>query len=185
MKKALFISVTVLVVAVATWIAVGRGGASPPLEGWMAQFTLNDPPRPAPETEFRTIEGDRVTLAAFKGKTVLVNFWATWCLPCIREMPSLDRLQASFDRESFEILAVSVDRGGAEIVLPFLKKLKIKTLTPYLDRRMALARAFGIPGMPTSYLIDAEGRVVGSLPGIAEWDSPEAKALVRYYMEKE
>ncbi len=185
MKKALFISVTVLGVAAATWVATGWGGASPPLEGWMAQFTLNDPPRPAPETEFHTIEGDRVTLAAFKGKTVLVNFWATWCMPCIREMPSLDRLQAAFDRKSFEILAVSVDRGGAEIVIPFLKKLKIKTLTPYLDRRMALARAFAIPGMPTSYLIDAEGRVVGSLPGIAEWDSPEAKALVRFYVEKE
>lgn len=184
MKRLLFISVTVLGAAVAAWLVVGLPDDGPPLEGWMAQFMLNDPPLPAPETAFQTVAGEPVTLAAFKDKVVLVNFWATWCVPCIREMPSLDRLQASFDKEKFLILAVSVDRGGAEKAVPFLKKHGIKNLTTLLDRRMRLASALGVPGMPTSFLLDRDGRVVGSLPGIAEWDSSEALALVQYYIDK-
>jgi thiol-disulfide isomerase/thioredoxin len=184
MKALLSISVVVLGAAVAAWFVIGFGGDNPPLEGWMAQFTLNDPPPPAPETELQTVAGKPVTLAAFKDKVVLVNFWATWCIPCVREMPSLDRLQASFDKKDFLILAVSVDRGGAEVVPPFLKKHGIKNLTPLLDRRMRLASALRVPGMPTSFLLNREGQVVGSLPGIAEWDSPEAIALVRHYIAK-
>ncbi len=184
MKVLSFISVTVLGAAVAVWLVVASAGDTPPLEGWMAQFMLNDPPLPAPETELLTVAGEPVTLAAFKNKVVLVNFWATWCVPCVREMPSLDRLQAAFDEEKFLILAVSVDRGGAEKVTPFLAKHGIKNLTPLLDRRMRLASALRVPGMPTSFLLDREGRVLGSLPGIAEWDSPEAKALVQYYLDR-
>ena len=183
MKIALFISVTVLGAAIAVWLVVGSAANAPPLGGWMAQFTLNDPPRPAPETELRTVAGEPVTLAAYKDKVVLVNFWATWCVPCVREMPSLDRLQAAFDKEKFLILAVSVDRGGAAKVTPFLKKHGIENLTPLLDQRMRLASALGVPGMPTSFLLDREGRVLGSLPGIAEWDSPEAKALIQHYLK--
>lgn len=184
MQKLLFISVTVIGAAVAVWVVLAMQGGGPPREGWMAQFKLNDPPLPAPETPFETVAGEPVTLTAFKDKVVLVNFWATWCAPCVREMPSLDRLQASFDKEKFVILAVSVDRGGAEKVTPFLEKHGIRNLTPLLDRRMRLAGAFSVSGMPTSYLLDREGRIVGSLPGVAEWDSPEAKALVRFYLEK-
>lgn len=184
MKLLSFITVTVLGAAVAVWFVIGSAADQPPLEGWMAQFTLNDPPLPAPETELQTIAGEPVTLATYKDKIVLVNFWATWCVPCVREMPSLDRLQASFDKDEFLILAVSVDRGGSAKVVPFLKKHGIENLTTVLDQRMRLASALRVPGMPTSFLLDRDGRVVGSLPGIAEWDSDEAKALVRFYLGK-
>lgn len=184
MKALLSISIIALGAAAAAWFVVTSSSDNPPLEGWMAQFTLNDPPLPAPDTELQTVAGEPVTLAAFKDKIVLVNFWATWCVPCVREMPSLDRLQASFDKKDFLILAVSVDRGGAKVVTPFLKKHKIENLTPVLDKRMRLAGALRVPGMPTSFLLDRDGQVVGSLPGIAEWDAPEAKALVQYYLEK-
>jgi thiol-disulfide isomerase/thioredoxin len=184
MKLLSFISVTVLGAAIAVWFVISPSANTPPLEGWMAQFTLNDPLQPAPETELRTLAGEPVTLSAFKDKIVLVNFWATWCVPCVREMPSLDRLQAAFDKEKFLILAVSVDRGGAVKVTPFLKKLGVKNLTPLLDQGMRLASKLSVAGMPTSFLLDREGRVLGSLPGIAEWDSDEAKALVRYYLDK-
>ena len=184
MKLLSFISVTVLGAALAVWFVVGSSADQPPLEGWMAQFTLNDPPLPAPETELQTVAGEPVTLATYKDKIVLVNFWATWCVPCVREMPSLDRLQASFDKDEFLILAVSVDRGGSAKVVPFLKKHGIENLTTVLDQRMRLASALRVPGMPTSFLLDRDGRVVGSLPGIAEWDSDEAKALVQYYLDK-
>lgn len=183
MKILSFISVTVLGAAVAVWFVVGSAAKTPPLEGWMAQFILNESPAPAPDTELKWVSGEPVTLAAFKDKIVLVNFWATWCVPCIREMPSLDRLQAAFDKEKFLILAVSVDRGGAAKVGPFLKKLGIENLTTLLDQRMRLASALSVPGMPTSFLLDRDSRVIGSLPGIAEWDSDEAKALVQFYLD--
>ncbi len=184
MKALLSIFIIVLGASAAAWFVIDSSSDNPPLEGWMAQFTLNDPPLPAPETELQTVAGEPVTLAAFKNKVVLVNFWATWCVPCVREMPSLDRLQASFDKKDFLILAVSVDRGGAKVVPPFLKKHEIKNLTPLLDRRMRLASALRVPGMPTSFLLNQEGLVVGSLPGIAEWDSSEAKTLIQHYVDK-
>ena len=159
-------------------------GAQPGREGWRAQFILKAPPRPAPATAFRTADGDKVTLASFKGKVILVNFWATWCAPCIREMPSLDRLQAAIGSDAFLVIAVSEDRAGPEKALPFMKKIGIEHYTSYFDRDMALARALHLRGMPTSYLIDGTGDVVGSLTGIAEWDAPEAVALIRYYVER-
>ena len=184
MKLLSFISVTVLGAAFAVWLVIGLVADQPPLEGWMTQFTLNDPPLPAPESELRTVVGEPVTLAAYKDKIVLVNIWATWCVPCVREMPSLDRLQASFDKEKFLILAVSVDREGAVKVVPFLKKHGIRNITTLLDQSMRLASALRVSGMPTSFMLDRNGRVVGSLVGIAEWDSKEAIALVRHYLEK-
>ena len=166
MKLLSFISVTVLGAAFAVWLVIGLVADQPPLEGWMTQFTLNDPPLPAPESELRTVAGEPVTLAAYKDKIVLVNFWATWCVPCVREMPSL------------------VDREGAVKVVPFLKKHGIRNITTLLDQSMRLASALRVSGMPTSFLLDRNGRVVGSLVGIAEWDSKEAIALVRHYLEK-
>ena len=171
-----------VMLAVTITAAPGPASAQPVLEGWMAQFILNDPPRPGPPTVFRTGAGDKVTLASFKGKVILVNFWATWCAPCIREMPSLDRLQAAIGQVNFKIVAVSVDRAGPEKALPFLNKLAIKHYTSYFDRDMALASALHLRGMPTSYLIDGKGNVIGSLTGIAEWDAPESVALIRYYI---
>jgi len=164
-------------------------GAGPPRDGWMQQFTLIDPPLPAPQTEFRTADGAATTLAAFRGKVVLVNFWATWCAPCIREMPTLGRLQAALGGDRFTVAAVSIDRGGARVAQSFLKKLDAKNpgvgaLPLYLDGKMALAAALGVRGMPTTFLLDRDGRLVGQLTGIAEWDSPEAQALIRYYIDQ-
>jgi peroxiredoxin len=99
-------------------------------------------------------------------------------------MPSIDRLAAAIESDDFVIVAVSEDRKGAEVAVPFLKKLGIENFTTYVDTRMQLARGFRLIGMPTTYLIDREGRIVGSLSGTAEWDSPEAVALVRELLDQ-
>ena len=158
--------------------------AMPPLDGWMQQFTLNDPPLPVPDTAVRNGDGGSVRLADFKGRVVLVNFWATWCAPCIREMPSLDRLQAAMGGDGFTVFAVNEDRNGAEVAAPFLEKLGVKNLGINLDDKMAFARSLGVRGLPASFLVDRSGRIVGALHGLAEWDSDEAKALIRFYMER-
>ncbi|MEX2616843.1 MAG: TlpA disulfide reductase family protein [Alphaproteobacteria bacterium] len=179
MKKLSFITAIILGFAVAA-----PGIAAPPQDGSMAQFSRNDPLLPAPDVEFLNAAGEALTLSAFRGKVVLVNFWATWCAPCIREMPSLDRLKAKIGDNDFEIVAISEDRKGAEVAIPFLKKLGIENFTSYFDTRMKLARGFGLIGMPTTYLIDREGNIVGSLSGTAEWDSPEAVATVRELLDR-
>jgi len=114
---------------------------------------------------------------------VLVNFWATWCIPCIREMPSLDALQEKLGGEKFVIVAVSVDHLGFPKITPFLERLGIKRLTVLLDQKRALYSKLGGQGLPTTWLLDHEGTVRGYLEGPAEWDGKEAQALIRYYLD--
>lgn len=158
--------------------------AQPPLGPEMADFTPIQPPRPAPETGFTDESGKSLTLADLRGKVLLVNLWATWCAPCVEEMPALDALQAKLGGRDFQVLAVSTDRGGAKQVRPFYEKHGLKRLAIYLDPKTALTRALGAKGLPTSILIDREGKMVGQLVGAAAWDSLDAVALIRHYMEK-
>jgi thiol-disulfide isomerase/thioredoxin len=158
---------------------------APPLEGAFGDnFNPLDPPIPAPPDAFADLEGHAVRLADFKGRVVLLNFWATWCAPCIREMPSLDRLQAALKARGLSVLAVSLDRGGAKVIVPFAKRLRLEHIGLYHDATGALVKAFGITGLPTSFLIDRRGRIVGAYPGPAEWDGPEARALIEHYLRQ-
>jgi thiol-disulfide isomerase/thioredoxin len=146
-----------------------RADAPPALVGSFAQFTAND------------ANGKPTSLADFRGRVVLLNFWATWCGPCVAEMPSLDRLEAALGGEDFIVVAVSEDRNPA-VVEPFFAEHQIGHLAQYHDPGGALASAFGIRGLPTSAVIDRKGNVVGRIEGAAEWDSAQAKALIRHYM---
>lgn len=161
------------------------GADEPPLTGVFADnFTLLTPPVPAPQTPFQRADGQAVNLGAFRGRVVLLNFWATWCAPCVREMPSLDRLQARLEAEGVTVVAVSQDVAGLEVVQPFFDRLNLKNLDVYLDPEGRLALRLGIRGLPTTLLIDRDGRVVGGLEGPAEWDSKDAVSLVRYYLRQ-
>ncbi|MEE8226331.1 MAG: TlpA disulfide reductase family protein, partial [Kiloniellales bacterium] len=115
-------------------------------------------------------------------RVVLLNFWATWCAPCIREMPSLDRVQAQFEEAGLTVVAVSEDFAGVPVVQPFFERLKLEHLQVYLDVESALAKELGVRGLPTTLLIDRQGRLVGGLEGPAEWDEDDAVALIRYYL---
>ncbi len=158
---------------------------APPLLGAFGDnFTLLYPSVPAPQEAFAALDGARVRLADFKGRVVLLNFWATWCAPCILEMPSLDRLQAALGDRGLAVLAVSIDRGGAKVIRPFAKRLGLEHLGLYHDDKGALFKAFGVTGLPTTFLIDRQGGVVGVYPGPAEWDGPEARVLIEHYLRQ-
>ena len=157
--------------------------AEPPLQGIFADnFILLDQPTPAPSIPFWGLDGGETGLAAFTGDLVLLNCWATWCAPCIREMPSLDRLQSELAADGLRVVAVSVDRGGQAVIDPFLSELGLRNLTVLMDPKFEGARAFVVRGLPATFLIDRQGRIVGGLEGPAEWDSPEAMELMRYYL---
>ncbi len=125
---------------------------------------------------FETPGGETVTLASFRGKPVLLNLWATWCAPCVAEMPTLDAAAATLG-DTVTVLAVSQDLQGAAKVDPFFAKAKFRALEPYRDQQMALSLAFQA-NLPTTVLIDKEGREVWRLTGTRDWNSPESRALI-------
>lgn len=151
-----------------------------PARAAIGKFTALVQPRPAPDVNFAGTSGATQSLAALRGRVVLVNFWATWCAPCIKEMPSLVRLQAKLG--DLAVLAVSEDRRGAELVEPFLAKYQLTGLATFLDPKNTVGHAFGVEGLPTSILIDRDGRIVGELQGAAEWDSPAMLKLIGDYL---
>jgi len=156
---------------------------TPPPEPSEFPFDLLDPPRPLPELRFVDGEGRPLTLADFSGKVILLNLWATWCIPCLREMPTLDRLQAKLGGPRFQVVVLSIDVGGLPVVEKFYRALKLKALDIYVDKTARAMIALGVAGIPTTLLIDRQGREIGRLAGPAEWDSKEATKAIRRYLE--
>jgi thiol-disulfide isomerase/thioredoxin len=180
-----FLAVVAIVAVIAGAVAIvlgsrGGNGSAPPLAGTVAHFSLATPRPPAPAVALGGVEGAAVPLSALKGKVVLVNFWATWCAPCLEEMPALDRLQARIGRDDFLVAAVSIDRGGRDTAVPWLEDHGVKNLTLYLDPQSRAALAFRVTELPVSVILDRAGNIVGRMVGPAEWDAPEALALVRH-----
>ena len=143
----------------------------------MGQFSPAAPPLPAPEVAFTDIKGNPAGFAGLRGKPVVVNLWATWCQPCLREMPSLERLQEKLAGK-LTVAAISQDRGGEKAVTPYLAKLGLDKVRIYLDPKSEVGKAFGVRGLPTSIVLDAEGREVGRVEGAAEWDSATMLAVL-------
>lgn len=122
---------------------------------------------------FASADGKTLTLKDFSGKAVLLNIWATWCPPCRKEMPSLDRLQSLKGSADFEVVALSIDKGGAGQVKPFFDEIGIQRLQMYLDAPGVSMQALKIVGLPTTILIGKDGRELARWVGPREWDEPE------------
>jgi thiol-disulfide isomerase/thioredoxin len=151
--------------------------------GEVAAFQVARSLEPAPMLAFEDPEGRRRTLADYQGRTVLLNLWATWCEPCRREMPALDRLQSELGGPNFEVVAVNIDTRNLEKPKAWLVETGVKKLAYYSDREARifqdLRRAGQAEGMPTTLLIDARGCRLGTMAGPAEWSSPDGIALIR------
>lgn len=147
--------------------------------GAMKNFTFTDPPKPIADGEFKDLDDKPASFAAFRGKLTLVNLWATWCVPCRKEMPGLDKLAEKLGGEKFQVVVLALDRAGATKVKAFLDEVGVKHAKPYVDQTTRLGRALGAFGMPTTILIDPQGREIGRLVGEAEWDTPDAVKLIQ------
>lgn len=158
--------------------------AAPPRVGWMKKFMPAADPAPLPATGFTEQDGTMRTLKDFGGRLVLMNFWATWCGPCVREMPSLERLQEKLGSRDFTVIALSEDRTGWEKITPFREKLGLTALPLFHDVGSRMMFGAKVRGLPTTILIGRDGTELGRLTGDAEWDSDEAVALIRYYLGK-
>ncbi|MEQ8602275.1 MAG: TlpA disulfide reductase family protein [Marivibrio sp.] len=153
----------------------------PPTAGAMQGFVLLKRRRPASDAPFFDADGAVRHFSDFRGRTLLVNFWATWCAPCIKEMPYLAALQDDLGGPDFTVLAISQDRGGPEVAEPFVRdRLGLPALPLYYDPKLTLGRDMGVRGLPTTFAVDKRGRTVGYLAGLADWSGPDAKALLRH-----
>ena len=154
----------------------------PLAHGEIAALAVAKTPHPAPALSFAT-NGEKRTLADFHGRAVLLNLWATWCVPCRAEMPALDRLQAKAGGSGFEVVAVNVDTARLERPAAFLNEIGVKSLKRYADPSgdafETLRLAGAALGLPTTLLIDADGCELGIVAGPANWDSPDALAAVK------
>lgn len=160
--------------AAALWVAItSSAAAEPPERVGPNGFLLWESPRDVSEISFEDGDGTPLTLADFEGKLILLNIWATWCGPCREEMPTLDALQAELGGTDFEVVALSIDRKGIEVVNEFYQEVGIEHLEPYVDQTGMASADLGAVGIPTTLLLDRQGKEVGRLVGEAEWDTPE------------
>lgn len=132
-----------------------------------------------PPITFTDAEGKAHTPADFAGQGLVINLWATWCPPCVAEMPALDRAAAALAADRIVVLPLSSDRGGLNTVQAFYERTGVRNLRIWLDARGAAARALGARGLPTTVIVDRQGREQARLEGDAAWDAPEFLALIR------
>jgi thiol-disulfide isomerase/thioredoxin len=155
---------------------------APLARGEVAALTLNQNPQRLPDLAFLDADGNPVKLSDFRGRTVLLNLWATWCVPCRKEMPALDQL-AREAGDKFEVVAINLDTGDRQKPKRFLSEIGVTKLAYYEDPSTGvfqeLKRIGRAPGLPTSILIDGQGCEIGYLAGPAEWASADALTLVR------
>ena len=154
----------------------------------MAAVNVAKSPLKVPNLAFEDAAGKKLTLADFKGKTVLLNLWATWCVPCRKEMPTLDALEQKLGSPDFQVVAVNIDTRDAGKPKAFLKEIGVKDLAYYADASAksfqdlkAVGRAFG---MPTTLLVDPNGCEIGTIAGPAEWASDDAVKMIKAALGK-
>ncbi len=183
MKKLIAVTLTLLMLGNPS-LASAHHQQSEPSDGTVGSFRNVSPPMVVPD--IRLVEDGRreLDLSAFRGKVVLLNLWATWCPPCVRELPALDRLQQRQGDDDFVVVPVLVDRAGMAQAEAFYQQLDIQHLGLYEGTVENVGQSYPIDVFPASFFIDRQGRVVSFLRSLADWDAPEADQLVEHYKQQ-
>ncbi|GGH35313.1 Thiol-disulfide isomerase or thioredoxin [Cribrihabitans marinus] len=175
-----------LIALVYTALVSGANAGSPDIaalealrEGNMKKLVFQSEPKPVSDLPFQLQDdGGEGHLADYRGKYLLLNFWATWCAPCRKEMPQLDELNAEFGGDRFEVLTLATGRNSPAGIAKFFEENGIESLPRHLDPGMKLARDMAVLGLPVTVLIDPEGQEIARMLGDAEWNSASAKAII-------
>ena len=145
--------------------------------GDMRKLQIHSASRPAPDTVFLHADGSELRLSDYRGKVVVLNFWATWCAPCRKEMPSLDKLALAMQGRNLLVLTVATGPNPVPAITAFIAETDLKNITFLRDPTSQMARAMGVMALPVTLLINPQGQEVGRLIGDADWAAPNAIAF--------
>ncbi|MCF6444351.1 TlpA disulfide reductase family protein [Nereida sp. MMG025] len=154
-------------------------GAAGLLDGSMKKLQFRSAPTPVSSVAFTSSEGAELTLQEYAGKYTVVNFWATWCAPCRKEMPMLSELQSEFGGDDFEVVTIATGRNNPMGIKSFFKEVGVGNLPRHQDAKQALARDMAVLGLPVTIIIDPSGREIARMTGDADWASPSAKDMIK------
>jgi thiol-disulfide isomerase/thioredoxin len=152
-------------------------------EGDMRKLVIHDSPRPVDAEPFTAGDGGEMTLDAFRGQVVVLNFWATWCPPCIKEMPMLDALNRDMGSDEFRVVTIATGRNSPAAMKRFFEEAQIETLPLHNDTTMAMARGMSVLGLPVTVILDREGQEIARMQGEATWDGESARAVLAAMIE--
>lgn len=179
MKKLLAAILYTGLVALANPALADLAKAEAMRDGDMKKLTFHSTPQAAGTAEFTTFDGEPISLADYQGKWVLLNFWATWCAPCRKEMPMLSELQREFGGDSFEVVTLATGRNPPPAMEAFFEEIGVDNLPLHRDPGSGLAREMGVLGLPITVILNPEGQEVARMRGDADWASDNAKDILR------
>ncbi len=147
---------------------------------------INVLPKPFPieSVNFQDADGKAIDFDQYKGKVVMINMWATWCPPCVRELPALERFKTKFDQDKFVMLPISIDQDGKQKVQPFLKSLDMGSFETYYDQKQALGAIFPLDTIPATFILNKQGELIAFVRTFVDWDDPEAVQLINRFLEQ-
>ncbi len=167
-------------------LALGANGAFADLaalkemrQGDMKKLNFHSAAKTVPEAAFEHQDGTAATLADFKGKVVVLNFWATWCAPCRKEMPMLSELQAELGGEAFEVVTLATGLNPPPAMKKFFSEIGVDNLPLHRDPKSQVARQMGVFGLPITVILDRQGQEIARLQGDADWNSDNARAIIQ------
>lgn len=183
MKKILAVLLYTGLVALANPAVADLASAEALREGDMKKLMFHSAPQPAGTTEFITFDNAPLSLEAYHGKWILLNFWATWCAPCRKEMPMLSELQTEFGGETFEVVTIATGRNPPPAMKSFFAEIGIDNLPLHRDPKSGLAREMNVLGLPITVILDPSGQEVARMRGDADWASDNAKFILRTILD--
>ena len=182
MKFFLFIFIILKLIFTTSYANESKSSINEYLKKELEDFEVDKEIRNISNLIFVDDKDNKISFSNFEGKVLLVNFWATWCPPCIKEMPSLDRLKSKLDK-NFDVIAISVDRDGKKKVRDFFQKNKINNLKIFFDVKNTLAKEMNLFGVPTTYFVDKKGNIIGFYQGDMEWDNDTVIKFINYLIK--
>ncbi|MCG9698490.1 TlpA disulfide reductase family protein [Shewanella sp. Isolate11] len=147
---------------------------------------INILPKPFPIelVSFKDAAGKEIDFSQYRGKVVMINMWATWCPPCVRELPALDRFKGKFDPAKFTVLPISIDQNGKQQVEPFLQSLEMGSFETYYDQEQALGAVFPLDTIPATFILNKQGELIAFVRTFVDWDDAKAVELINSFLDK-
>lgn len=162
----------------------GMQQSTKPIESTVDLINVLPQTYPIKPVAFNDVNGKAIDISHYKGKVIMVNMWATWCPPCIRELPAIERLATKFKSEDFVLLPISIDAEGKQQVQPFLNSLGMTGFSSYYDPEQNLGKVFPLDTIPATFILDQNGQLIAFVRSFVDWDDAKVISLIQSFIDK-